>query len=127
MGARMAVSQAPEQGEAGGRGGPSTAQQIPLSGRQQQSGTVSVTQSTSGGNGSGAGLVVGSVNVQSGYTGSVPTGDNTGTVLPLRLDYALQIALRHNRVRISVCVRAAFGNRLRNPAAKRVGKCQRVV
>ena len=28
--------------------------------------------------------------------GSIPTGDNTKTVLPLRLDYALQLALRYN-------------------------------
>ena len=36
------------------------------------------------------------VNAQGAYTGSVPQGDNTGTILPLRLDYALTLGLRNN-------------------------------
>jgi outer membrane protein TolC len=34
--------------------------------------------------------------LQGAFRGSVPAGDNTGTVLPLRLDNALQLALRNN-------------------------------
>ncbi|MGA3186569.1 MAG: TolC family protein [Bryobacteraceae bacterium] len=37
-----------------------------------------------------------SVNVQGPYAGSVATGANSGAVLPLRLDYALTLALRYN-------------------------------
>jgi outer membrane protein TolC len=38
----------------------------------------------------------GSVQVQGAYAGSVAAGDNTGTVVPLRLDYALKLGLRNN-------------------------------
>jgi outer membrane protein TolC len=58
---------------------------------------VNATESVSGG-GEGEGVLLqrGSASIQGAYAGSVPTGDNTGTVLPLRLDYALKLALRQN-------------------------------
>jgi len=73
---------------------PAEARQLPLSGREQQVGTVTASQTLDP-----AGNNVqlrGSVQVHGSYAGSVPTGDNTGTVLPLRLDYALTLALRNN-------------------------------
>ncbi len=73
---------------------PESARPLPRSGRAQQPGSVTAAQSVmSGGN---EVQLRGSVNVQGAYTGSVPTGDNTGTVLPLRLDYAVKLALRNN-------------------------------
>ena len=72
---------------------PASARQVPLSGREQRPGSVAAEQTT-GTEGGGAVGVRGSVNVQGAYTGSVPSGDNTGAVLPLRLDYALKMALR---------------------------------
>jgi outer membrane protein TolC len=80
---------------ASGGAGSSTAQQLPLSGRSGQPGTVTYSESTNPEGGSAL-LVNGSVSVQGSYSGSVPTGDNTGRVLPLSLDYALKQALRYN-------------------------------
>lgn len=55
-----------------------------------------VSQSSSGAPAGAAISIRGNVTVQGAYAGSVPTADNTGTVLPLRLDYALLLALRQN-------------------------------
>ncbi|MEI9974063.1 MAG: TolC family protein [Ignavibacteriota bacterium] len=75
----------------------SPARQIPLSGREAQPGGVGSTLSTTPSPGVEGALVTrGTVTVEGAYQGSVPSGDNTGTILPLRLDYALQLALRQN-------------------------------
>lgn len=97
-----------------GSGGVSPARQLPLSGRAGQPGGVAALQSAAPeSEGDGALSTQGSVNVQGAYSGSVPTGDNTGTVLPLRLDYALRLALRHNlgAVTEAQAVRQAEGQR----------------
>jgi outer membrane protein TolC len=74
-----------------------TATQLPLSGKQGQSGSVSTSQSTTNSaGGNSVNLINSTTNVQGQYSGSLATGTNTGTVLPLRLDYALQLALRNN-------------------------------
>ncbi len=75
--------------------GVSTAREVPLSGRGGVPGSVEANQSISS-SGERATLIRGTVNVQGAYAGSVPGADNTGTVLPLRLDYALKLALRQN-------------------------------
>jgi outer membrane protein TolC len=81
----------------GGQTAPSTAIRLPLSGKQGQPGTVSTNQSTTNSaGGNSVNLINSTTNVQGQYSGSVATGSNTGTVLPLRLDYALQLALRNN-------------------------------
>ncbi|HWC96143.1 MAG TPA: TolC family protein, partial [Candidatus Sulfopaludibacter sp.] len=72
------------------------ARQVPLSGRDRQSGTAEVSQSAATDQSQGAVQARGSVAVQGSLRGSVASGDNTGTVLPLRLDYALKLALRQN-------------------------------
>jgi hypothetical protein len=55
-----------------------------------QTGLVSTSQSTTNaGGGDSVNLLNSSVNVQGAYSGSTPTGTNTGTTLPLSLDYAL--------------------------------------
>ena len=77
--------------------GVSTAQQILLSGRQAQPGSVDASLSTAPSAAADGALVTrGTVNVQGAYQGSVPTTGNTGTVFPLRLDFALSLALRQN-------------------------------
>lgn len=77
--------------------GASPASQVPLSSRATQPGSVITTQSTiSTGGGLDSLVINSSINIQGAYTGSVPTGDNTKSVLPLRLDYALQLGLRYN-------------------------------
>jgi outer membrane protein TolC len=73
---------------------PAEARQLPLSTREQQSGTVTASQTVD--QAADAVQMRGSVRVQGAYAGSVATGDNTGTELPLRLDYALKLALRNN-------------------------------
>jgi outer membrane protein TolC len=71
--------------------------QVPLSGATAQSGTVTSSQSTTNaGGGNSVNLINTSVNVQGDYSGSVPTGLNTGTVLPLTLAHALTLGLRYN-------------------------------
>jgi hypothetical protein len=63
---------------------------------------VSTSQSTTNaGGGASVNLLNSSVNVQGAYSGSTPTGTNTGTTLPLSLDYALTLGLRYNRVAVS--------------------------
>lgn len=91
----------------------SSARQLPLSGRQAQVGTVAASQSAAGAGADDTLTTQGSVNVQGAYSGSVPTGDNTGTVLPLSLDYAIRIALRNNLGAVSEAqaVRLAEGQR----------------
>lgn len=92
----------------------STARQLPLSSRTGQPGTVAAPQSaTSGAEAQDVLTTSGSVNIQGAYSGSVPTGDNTGTLLPLRLDYALRLALRQNlgAVTESLAERQAEGQR----------------
>ena len=80
-----------------GNHGTSSATPVPLSGLQGRPGTVGSSQSTvAGGSGDSALVSSGSVSVQGAYAGSVPTGDNTGTILPLRLDYAVKLGLRYN-------------------------------
>jgi len=94
--------------------GTSQAVQLPLFGRSPGSGTVVPTQSaTAGGGSSGALSSHGSTSVQGAYRGSTPTGDNTGTVLPLTLDYALKLGLRNNLGAITEnqTVRQAEGQR----------------
>ena len=79
------------------QGGSSSVAQLPLSGRQGQTGLVSTSQSTTNaGGGDSVNLLNSSVNVQGAYSGSTPTGTNTGTTLPLSLDYALTLGLRYN-------------------------------
>ena len=68
---------------------------MPLSGRQQQPGSVGASQTTVDQGGNNV-QIRGSVQVQGAYSGSVAAGDNTGAVLSLRLDYAVKLALRNN-------------------------------
>ena len=76
---------------------PSTATQLPPSGRQSQSGSVSTSQATTNtGGGNSVNLLDSSVSVQGPYSGSTPTGTNTGATLPLSLDNALTLGLRYN-------------------------------
>ncbi len=89
---------------------PAEVRQLPLSGRQQQPGSVAASQTTMSQGGNSV-EIRGSVDVQGAYTGSIPKGDTTGTVLPLRLDYALKLALRNNlgAVTESQAIRQAQG------------------
>ncbi len=92
--ARSSAQSGPPAGTASAT---TAARQLPLSDRQAQPGTVGITESTATSSDADSAVTIrGSVSVQGAYTGSVPTGDNTGTVLPLKLDYAIQQALRHN-------------------------------
>jgi len=93
---------------------PSQAQQVPLSGRQGQPGSVETTQTPVEAAGQGALTLESTVNVQGAYTGSVASGRNTGTMLPLGLDYALRLALQQNLGAIteSNAERQAEGQRL---------------
>jgi hypothetical protein len=75
----------------------SSATLLPLSGVQNQTGSVGASQSTTNaGGGNSVNLLNSNVNVQGQYSGSEPSGTNTGTILPLTLDYALTLALRYN-------------------------------
>lgn len=68
--------------------------QIPLSALTSQPGSVTSTQSTkNAGGGNSINIINSSVNVQGTYSGSVPTGLNTGSVLALTLEYALKLGL----------------------------------
>jgi len=81
---------------------PSTAAQLPLSGKQTQAGSVATTQSTTNsGGGNSVNLLNSSVDVQGQYSGSIAAATGTGTILPLGLDYALTLALRNNLGAIS--------------------------
>src|ERR1700761_8482354 len=67
--------------------GPSSARQLPLSDRTNQPGTVmAVPAPASGQDGSVFDPRL-TISAQGAYAGSVPGADNTGTVLPLKLDY----------------------------------------
>jgi len=81
---------------------PSAATPVALSGREGQPGTVQASESTAGGvSGEGAVVIRGTVSTQGAYAGSVPAGQNIGAVLPLRLSYALELALKNNLGAIS--------------------------
>jgi len=59
---------------------------LPLSGRQEQSNSVSVTQSTTNsGGGNSVNTINSSVAVTGEFSGSTPTGKDSGTVLTLTL------------------------------------------
>jgi outer membrane protein TolC len=70
---------------------------VPLSGKQGETGSVSTNQSTTNaGGGSSVNLLNSSVNVQGPFAGSTGSGINTGTTVPLSLEYALTLGLRYN-------------------------------
>jgi outer membrane protein TolC len=70
---------------------------LPLSGRQEQSNSVSVTQSTTNsGGGNSVNTINSSVAVTGQFGGSTPTGKDSGTVLTLTLENALSLGLRSN-------------------------------
>ncbi|MDQ6677774.1 MAG: hypothetical protein M3Z09_10815, partial [Acidobacteriota bacterium] len=76
--------------------GTSSAVQFPLSGRTGQSGSVNTNQSTvNAGGANSVNLINSSVDVQGPYRGSIPTGANTGTPIPITLDYALKQGLQY--------------------------------
>jgi outer membrane protein TolC len=63
---------------------------------------VSVTQSTTNAGGANSvNLINSSVNVQSPYSGSIPTGADNGAILPLTLEKALALGLRSNLGEVS--------------------------
>ncbi len=105
---------APLLAQAPGPAPQSSAQQLPLSGRTGQTGSVGTTQSTvNAGGANSVNLINSTVNVQGPYFGSLPTGINTGTALPLTLDYALKQGLLYNlgSVTSSNSIRQAEGQR----------------
>lgn len=76
--------------------------QVPPSGRAEQPGSVTATQSTTNAGGTNSvNLINSSVNPQGAYTGSEPTGAATGSALALTLDQALTLALQHNLASIT--------------------------
>jgi outer membrane protein TolC len=78
---------------------------------------TSLQSTTNSGGGNGADLLNSSVNIQGQYSGSITEGENTGTILPLRLDYALRLALRNNLGAVS-----QSNAMLQAEGAKRVAK-----
>ena len=93
---------------------PSSAIQLPLSGRAGQTGAVVVNQSTVNAGGTNSvNLINSTVNVQGPYGGSVPTGTPTGAVIPLTLDNALKQGLQYNlgTVTSAQSIRSAEGQR----------------
>ncbi len=98
----LLVCQARAQQQSAAQDHISQPMQLPLSGLTMQPGSVNSTQSTTNaGGGNSVNLINSSVNVQGTYMGSVPTGLNTGTVLPLTLEHALALGLRYNLSQIS--------------------------
>jgi outer membrane protein TolC len=96
--AAVAAGQSPSQMTLG----PSAATHEPLSGRQTQQNSVSVTQRTTNvGGGNSVNVVDSTVSVQSSYSGSVPQGSSTGGVLSLTLHEALGRGVRFNLGTIS--------------------------
>ncbi|HTX35431.1 MAG TPA: TolC family protein [Bryobacteraceae bacterium] len=81
--------------------GVSAARQVPISGREGQPGAVNASQSTTAAPAESPLTIRGSISVQGAYAGSVPSGSATGTILPLRLDDALRLALRQNLAAVS--------------------------
>jgi len=95
-------------------GGVSSAIQLPLSGRAGQSGGVNTNQSTVNvGGANSVNLINSSVDVQGLYRGSIASGTNTGTVLPISLDYALKTGFQYNlgTVAQAQSIRSAQGQR----------------
>ena len=70
-------------------------------------------QTTNAGGGNSVNVINSSVNVQSGYAGSVPEGEATGEVIPLTLEKALALGLKQNLGAIgeSAAVKQAQGER----------------
>lgn len=76
---------------------PSRSAPLPLSGRQEQANSVSVTQSTTNsGGGNTVNTINSSVAVNGPFSGSTPNGKDSGTVLTLTLENALSRGLRSN-------------------------------
>lgn len=76
---------------------PSRPAPLPLSGRQEESNSVSVTQSTTNsGGGNTVNTINSSVAVTGPFSGSATTGKDSGTVLTLTLENALSLGLRSN-------------------------------
>jgi outer membrane protein TolC len=95
--------------------GPSAVSQVPISGRQNQPGSVSVTQRTTNvGGGNSVNVVDSTVNVQGSFSGSTADGTATGGVLSLSLHEALGLGLRFNLGAINegASVMQAQGQRL---------------
>lgn len=76
---------------------PSRPAPLPLSGRQGQANSVSVTQSTTNsGGGNTVNTINSSVAVAGPFSGSTPIGRDSGNVLTLTLENALSLGLRSN-------------------------------
>ncbi len=105
------LAQAPNQQSGQGS---SSARQLPLSGRTGETGSVNTNQSTVNAGGTNSvNLINSTVIVNGPYQGSVPTGTNTGTVVPITLDYALKLGLQYNLGTLvqSQSIRSAQGQR----------------
>jgi len=76
--------------------GTTSANQLPLSGRGNMSGSVLATQSVTGSGGSSVDVISSSVNVSGQFAGSAPDGSKTALDLPLTLDMAISLGLRNN-------------------------------
>jgi outer membrane protein TolC len=94
---------------------PSSAVQLPLSGRAAQTGSVSVTQSTTNtGGGNSVNVIDSSVSATAPFNGSVPQGRVNPNEIQLTLEDALSLGLRFNLGAISQAqaVLQAKGQRL---------------
>ena len=94
---------------------PSSVVQIPLSGRAAQTGSVSVTQSTTNtGGGNSVNVIDSSVSATAPFNGSVPQGQVNPNEIQLTLEDALSLGLRFNLGAISQAqaVLQAKGQRL---------------
>ncbi len=93
---------------------PTSATQIPLSGRSGQSGSVSTSQSTvNSGGANSVNLINSAVKVDGQFDGSVQNGKATGTVISLTLAEALKQGLQYNLGSVSSAqsIRQAQGER----------------
>jgi outer membrane protein TolC len=80
----------------------SSAVQAPLSGRTNQTGSVSTTQSTTNtGGANSVNFINSSINLQAPYNGSIPAGESLGEPLTLNLEAALSMGLNNNLGAIS--------------------------
>jgi hypothetical protein len=96
--APLAAAQSPSQQTTG----PSAVSQVPISGRQNQAGSVSVTQRTTNlGGGNSVNVVDSTVNVQGSFSGSTADRTSTEGVLSLTLHEALGRGMRFNLGTIS--------------------------
>ena len=78
------------------------ANQLPLSGRANTTGSVSTTQAiTNTGTGNSVNIIDSTVNLTSPYNGSVPDASIINLALPITLDNALKLGLRNNLAEIS--------------------------